>query len=145
MITINKNSLIHRFNKKCGIKDDWWWDSQVSLCPYFWGTIGSLLKFLFFSGVALVFLSVVGSAILKGFFGDSIFDTYWIYLSPIIGAITISLLLVLTVVVVEGILWCRRKLYDRKVGKPVVEKDPSIFFEYIKSKKNKFCPRIQIK
>lgn len=85
MITINKNSLTHRFNKKCGIKDDWWWDNQVSLCPYFWGTVCSLLKFLFFSGIALAFLSVFGSSILKGLFGDGIFDTYWIYLSPIVG------------------------------------------------------------
>lgn len=145
MITINKNSLVHKFNVKLGIKDEWWWDSQVNLCPYFWGTIGSLLKFLFFSGAALAFFGVFGSAILKGFFGDSIFDTYWIYLSPIIGAIAISLLFVLTAVVVESILWCRRKVYDRRAGKSVVEKEPNIFFEYVKAKKNKFCPRIQIK
>lgn len=145
MITINKNSLIHRFNKKCGIKDDWWWDNQVSLCPYFWGTVFSLLKFLFFSGTALAFLSVFGSSILKGLFGDHIFETNWIFLSPVVGSIVIALFFVLMIVSVEGVLWCKRGLEVIKSNKPTVEKEPNIFFEYVKAKKSKFCPRIQIK
>lgn len=145
MITINKNSLIHRFNKKCGINDGWWWDNQVSLCSYFWGTIGSLLKFFFFCGVALAFLSVFGSSVLKGLFGDHIFDTNWIFLSPVVGTITVTLLVVSIIVALEGIFWCKRKLYALKRNKPVIEKEHNIFFEYVKAKKDKFCPRIQIK
>ena len=145
MITINKKSLVHRFNKNFGIKDGCWWDSQVSLCPYFWGTVGSLLKFFFFSGVALAFLSVFGYSIMNCLFGEHIFDTNWIYLSPVVGSVTIALFFVIMIVVVESLLWSRRKLCDRRVGKVFVEKEPNIFFEYFKSKKEKFCPRIQIK
>lgn len=145
MITINKNSLIHRFNKTCGIKDEWWWDDQVSLCPYFWGTIGSILKFLFLSGISLAFPSVFGVGALKMFFGDPIFDTYWVYLSPLLGVAIISLICILGIAIIEGVFWCRSKILIFKDNKSTIEKEPNIFYEYLKAKKNKFCPSIQIK
>lgn len=151
MITINKKSLIHRFNVNFGIKDSWWWNEQTNLCPYFWGTVASIIKFIvcsfFFVCVPTAFFSGLGYAILGDMFGKEVWGTYWILSSPLVGILVLlSLVLVAMsiVCIVFGIKylfsWCYQNITNCSS-----ERETNIFFEYIKAKKSKICPQIQIK
>lgn len=150
MYTIKKDSLLHRFNVSFGIQNESWWDEQTNGCPYFWGTIASILKFIIyfiiFVGLPTGLFSGLGYNAMRDVFGKDILETSWIWASPLFGLAIFSAI-VLVAFAVAGIvicLGCGTKNIYQKITKTSTG-ESNFFFVYIKAKKNKYCPRIQIK
>ena len=117
MIIIKRTSWHYRFNG--------WMNSQfesygMNLCRYFWKTVGSILQLLVIIGIILGAIGILTCACITDFWGIMIF------LSPA-GCVVLPILAISHL----------RKIYP-KTEIPT----PNILKEYIKAKKNKYCPMI---
>lgn len=142
---VNKNSWHYKLltGDIFGIQGVNSWNVSSSLCLYFWQVVFMLL----WKGVALFFLTpfVINSLLI-------------LPLASIFGLITTGvivqgdtgltvLVMELIVIIVFVIVWAGLSLYtflkDKTDLAEVVEKEPNLFVEYLKAKKNKLCPIIE--
>lgn len=151
MITINRNSALHRFNKKWAWRGGWSADNDVkTLCQYFWMTVGSLLK-LFLSTIAIVvfagFILTALTMIGVGIFDDDTYLTnnpwWWWVIAPFVGAgviggiVGLAFLLAATFYIIKE--WCK------KAKSKVKQRPPTLLGQYVKAKKERVCPLVEIK
>ena len=142
MLTFKKNWL-WKYNNWCNGKFASKWNVHYSktICPYFWGSVWNLFGMpsvwvLIFYGVgslpsAFVVKLLDLSSPLKGtgFLGLTIAAIVgWIILFMFFGFVQLCVAL------------CK-KINNK--GKPKTNNKPSVIKEYIKAKKNKFCPMIE--
>lgn len=142
MLTFKKNWL-WKYNRWCegkvASKDNVHYSKTI--CPYFWGSIWNLVGmpsawlFVFYAVGCIPSTFVVGlldlSPHLKGtgFIGLTIIAILgWLII------LLFTLLFCVCVVMVQEV---------NKKRKHKTEKKPSVIKEYIKAKKNKFCPMIE--
>lgn len=133
----------------------------VTLCQYFWNVVGAIL--LGISTGSIITFLVLGSlfiaaTMLSGlviFFGASwlpiIEAGSFLYINHGIGLLLLALIgaafIWQTAIdqVKAGLIvpqWL--KLHKREGVKPKKEGKPNILFEYVKAKKNKFCPVVRL-
>lgn len=131
---------------------------NVTLCQYFWNVVGALIRgfalgfaFLFiglFSCAAIwavilmpinyLFISYFGVEVFEdnGYFGLGMLVVFWMVIPTIVGCGDY----------VDG----RMKLFPKWMKlssvntKPRAEKKPSLIVEYLKAKKSKICPLIEL-
>jgi len=133
----------------------------VTLCQYFWNVIGAVLLGIV-TGSVITFLVIGGlfiaSTMLNGlviFFGASwlpiIEASSFLYINHGVGLFLATLMGIAFIwqtaidQVNAGLIvphWL--KLPKRVVAKPEKEGKPNILFEYVKAKKNKFCPVVRL-
>lgn len=159
MIELNRNSFIHKMNLFMSNKGTWYWNDIDNLCEYFWATVRNILIFL----IKVSIVAVVGGGILWGIgmslYSQLLFDgnpmdnghwevfSWWMWVTaPIVtllfagSIIGTSFLIVLFVrTIFCSVRWVVYKIIGKKS-----KREPSIFFEFIKAKKSKYCPRMKI-
>ncbi len=137
MITVSKSSKLGRYyewqmDHVSGKLGDPW--KNLSLCRFVQGLFWRSLFLL----VAVAILLIIGSAILS------------MYLAPLLSlmgfhyfddTVTISLVMWLLTLAMAAIIYIGKKFENRPEKKP---KEPSIVVEWVKAKKNKVCPRINV-
>jgi len=142
---VNKNSWHYRLltGDIFGIQGVNSWNVSSSLCLYFWQVVFMLL----WKGVALFFLTpfVINSLLIL-----PLVSTLGVITTGVIvqGDTGLTVLVMeLIVIIVFVIVWAGLSLYtflkDKTDLVGVVEKEPNLFVEYIKAKKNKLCPIIE--
>ena len=114
---IKRTSWHYRFNE--------WMNYHVesygmNLCRYFWKTVGSILQSLVIIGIILGAIGILTYACITDFWGIMIF-------------LSAAGCVVLPILAISHL----RKIYP-KTEIPT----PNILKEYIKAKKNKYCPMI---
>lgn len=134
-MNINKSSwhykLIKHFN--CG------WDIPDSLCPY----VRAVLMYM----VVCVFMACAAAALGIVFIWGPI-QTWlgWAGLMVLTEHQYVAGIVVHTIYALGLTSWAVKKFYiDRPSSKPQPPKEPSIFMEYIKAKKHRFCPTLTFK
>lgn len=142
---VNKNSWHYRLltGDIFGIQGVNYWNVSSSLCLYFWQVVFVLL----WKGVALFFLIpfVINALLIMPLVSTLGVITTGVMLQEDTGLI----ILVIELIVIIGfvITWAELSLYtflkDKTDLAEVVEKEPNLFVEYIKAKKNKLCPIIE--
>lgn len=142
---VNKNSWHYRLltGEIFGIEGINSWNVSSSLCLYFWQVVFALL----WKGVALFFLIpfVINALLIM----PMTFILGWITTGVMLQGDTGLTKLVIELIVIIGcvITWAGLSLYtflkDKTDLAGVVEKEPNLFVEYIKAKKNKLCPIIE--
>ena len=123
---INRNGWLYRW--AYFFVEDWNRPDQANLCPFFWRVV--LI-------VPLGWLAILGilSLILTLLFAVPAHELGWKGL-----LITPSLLVAL-----GAILWSASKIQRWDISTQLkVVRGPNILVEYIKAKKAKFCPRIDV-
>lgn len=154
---VNKNSwhykLMNYFN--FDIIDDLEYGSNVTLCRYFWNTVGSIIVLL---GAILVGICVAGllSLVLLAFviapisyLTQSYFGFGWDFATEL-GALMIWIVWVGVPLCMglEATVKGKIKVFPNwmkvKLPEPVPNTKPNILVEYVKAKKNKFCPLIEL-
>lgn len=142
---VNKNSWHYRLltGDIFGIQGVNSWNVNSYLCLYFWQVVFMLL----WKGVALFFLTpfVINSLLIL-----PLVSTLGVITTGVIvqGDTGLTVLVMeLIVIIVFVIVWAGLSLYtflkDKTDLVGVVEKEPNLFVEYIKAKKNKLCPTIE--
>lgn len=151
MITINKNSWLHKFNRRFSFCGGWSADRQTNLCSYFWMTVGSIICLLLKTFVIIFLLSfayALSVAIFSDITGIPVRSDSWesvpwwlwvfapfvlpVMASCIVGAIFV--LLFLLSVITDLIKGAKKK-----------KKKPGLLRSYLKAKKDKYCPLLQVK
>lgn len=143
---LSKNSWHYKFNKL--IHDaGWCFDlrNTKSLCPYFWGTMFNMFTSTVIALSVYVFFTVIGVGILEneGFEWNILM---WLY-----AWIIPLLILVLLVFIIAGCIGLNNFYKERKytkneklTSKPKTKpKEPNIFVEWFRAKKEKICPFIE--
>ncbi len=142
---VNKNSWHYRLltGEIFGIQGVNYWNVSSSLCLYFWQVVFVLLL----KGVALFFLIpfVINALLIMPLVSTLGVITTGVMLQRDTG-LTI-LVIELIVIICCVITWAGSSLYtslkDKTDLAEGVEKEPNLFVEYIKAKKNKLCPIIE--
>lgn len=135
-------------------------NESVTLCQYFWNVVGSILLTSGVTTMALLFVSMfvwltIGAIIgLVIFFGAS-----WLPVIEYGGTLDAMSTIGLGVYLIFGILhtlevakeqlregriipnWMK---FSKQEATPKKETKPNILFEYVKAKKNKFCPVVKL-
>ena len=142
MITFSKNSWHYKFNEWVGyvglapfnIATD-----RKSICTYFWSTVINLLGFVGWWVFGYLCLSGLGLLCVQGFYEVSIIDMTWLWLFGA-GVLTLFIL------IIGGIIISFEKFsnYLRNNGNEEVDKIQSPLVEFIKAKKSKICPMIEV-
>ena len=152
MITINKNSWLHRFNIAISLRSRYYWDEQTNLCNYFWGTVINILKVVFFLSVILSFLFLVGTlpmGIDNGFTDGFAGVPVWILLvTPFAGTAFILALLAFAfglAWIIMGIGKTAHWLIDKTFRRKRKPKKSSIIKAMFHGFKHKYCPRMEVK
>ena len=162
-MNINKSSWHFKLLNKMGFRvarQLKYEDSNVTLCQYFWNVVGAILMglcigwistFLVLGSLFIAFSIVTGLVI---FFGAS-----WL---PIVehgsfmfgshaGGLIFSFLVGTAFVwqtaleqVKAGLIIPDWMKFSKQKVTPKKETKPNILFEYVKAKKNKFCPIVKL-
>lgn len=107
----------------------------TTLCPYFWLTVRSLLSIgMYLALLVALFIILIAAPV----------AFYW-YPSALGGAGLIiwgvaAVMYLLTVFPKQVAEWLNKKY----PGETTIEKKPNILVEYIKAKKAKFCPIVEV-
>lgn len=142
---VNKNSWHYRLltGEIFGIEGLNSWNVSNSLCVYFWQVVFVLL----WKGVALFFLIPF---VINGFLIQPVIFIFgWITTGIIVkGDIGLTILIMESVVITCFVIVCaglslHTFLKNKTDLSEDVEKEPNIFVEYVKAKKNKLCPMIE--
>ena len=142
---VNKNSWHYRLltGDIFGIQGVNSWNVSSSLCLYFWQVVFMLL----WKGVALFFLTpfVINSLLILPLVSTLGLITTGVIVQGNTGltVLVMELIVIIVVVIVLAGLSLYTFLKDKTDLADVVEKDPNLFVEYIKAKKNKLCPIIE--
>lgn len=123
---VNTNSWHFKLNGR------WWgiWEHDSSnLCKYFWETVLSVL-------ITALIVSVICFVI--GMWGYLIWNVP--FYNKIMGVIIIAWFFSIVFVPIFAI-----KGFRKLVGEDVAIPIPSLFAEYVKAKKNKYCPIIEFR
>ena len=119
------------------------WNVSSSLCLYFWQVVFMLL----WKGVALFFLTpfVINSLLILPLVSTLGLITTGVIVQGDTGltVLVMELIVIIVFVIVLAGLSLYTFLKDKTDLADVVEKDPNLFVEYIKAKKNKLCPIIE--
>jgi len=130
---IKRSSWHYRYLSNFGVVENSW--QAENLCKYFWKTV--------------FFCTVIPTiAVLLAIFASI---PFWIYLVLLDADWwVLSALAGIADIIVLGFLWQQYRDYLRKVGKlapkkskPYVPKEPSLFVQWLKAKKQKICPIIE--
>lgn len=154
---VNKNSWHYKLMKyfKFDIIDDLKYGENVTLCRYFWNTIGSILTLL---GAIMVGISSAGiaSLVLLAFVIAPISYLTQSYLgfgwdmATELGVVMIWIVWVMIPLGVglEATIRGNMRVFPSwmkfKIFPPAASSKPNILVEYIKAKKSKFCPLIEL-
>ena len=142
---VNKNSWHYRLltGDIFGIQGVNSWNVSSSLCLYFWQVVFMLL----WKGVALIFLTpfVINSLLILPLVSTLGLITTGVIVQGDTGltVLVMELIVIIVFVIVLAGLSLYTFLKDKTDLADVVEKDPNLFVEYIKAKKNKLCPIIE--
>ena len=142
---VNKNSWHYRLltGDIFGIQGVNSWNVSSSLCLYFWQVVFKLL----WKGVALFFLTpfVINSLLILPLVSTLGLITTGVIVQGDTGltVLVMELIVIIVFVIVLAGLSLYTFLKDKTDLADVVEKDPNLFVEYIKAKKNKLCPIIE--
>ena len=142
---VNKNSWHYRLltGDIFGIQGVNSWNVSSSLCLYFWQVVFMLL----WKGVALFFLTpfVINSLLILPLVSTLGLITTGVIVQGDTGltVLVMELIVIIVFVLVLAGLSLYTFLKDKTDLADVVEKDPNLFVEYIKAKKNKLCPIIE--
>ena len=142
---VNKNSWHYRLltGDIFGIQGVNSWNVSSSLCLYFWQVVFMLL----WKGVALFFLTpfVINSLLILPLVSTLGLITTGVIVQGDTGltVLVMELIVIIVFVIVLAGLSLYTFLKDKTDLADVVEKDPNLFVEYIKAKKNKLCPIIE--
>ena len=142
---VNKNSWHYRLltGDIFGIQGVNSWNVSSSLCLYFWQVVFMLL----WKGVALFFLTpfVINSLLILPLVSTLGLITTGVIVQGDTGltVLVMELIVIIVFVIVLAGLCLYTFLKDKTDLADVVEKDPNLFVEYIKAKKNKLCPIIE--
>ena len=153
---VNRSSWRYKLMKyfKFDIISDLHCGSKVTLCRYFWNVLGGLLHLL--GAVALSIATVViGLCILVtllspiSYLTQSYFGFGWDFATEL-GVIMIWMFWVAMplvggfTAVFEGQMKVFPSWMKIKLLPPAASSKPNILVEYVKAKKNKFCPLIEL-
>ena len=136
---VNKNSWHYRLltGDIFGIQGVNSWNVSSSLCLYFWQVVFMLL----WKGVALFFLTpfVINSLLILPLVSTLGLITTGVIVQGDTGltVLVMELIVIIVFVIVLAGLSLYTFLKDKTDLADVVEKDPNLFVEYIKAKKNK--------
>ena len=135
-------------------------NEPVTLCQYFWNVVGGTLFTSCMASVVTLFASVflyvtIGAVIgLVIFFGASwlpvieyggVIDTmYTVGLSVCLVFAVIQTFELMKAQVKEGKIVPQWMKFSKQEITPKQETKPNILFEYVKAKKNKFCPVVKL-
>ena len=142
---VHKNSWHYRLltGDIFGIQGVNSWNVSSSLCLYFWQVVFMLL----WKGVALFFLTpfVINSLLILPLVSTLGLITTGVIVQGDTGltVLVMELIVIIVFVIVLAGLSLYTFLKDKTDLADVVEKDPNLFVEYIKAKKNKLCPIIE--
>lgn len=135
-------------------------DSNVTLCQYFWNVVGAILKGLSI-GWIIAFLVLgslfIASSIITGlviFFGANWLPVVeyrgFMFANHGVGLL-LSVLIGVSFIwqtaidqVKAGLIVPNWMKSSKQVVTPKKEVKPNILFEYVKAKKNKFCPIVKL-
>ena len=114
-----------------------------SLCGYFWQVVSTLLLYvpvtILFIGALVGILGFMFLMPIFSFFG--IFDiSSGGYIGLLLWAFVLFAYLEEKYSVITNL---HEKWEDRSIRKEYKEKDPNIFFEWLKAKKSKVCPMLE--
>jgi hypothetical protein len=154
---VNKSSwhyrLMNYFNFK--ITDDLDYNRNVTLCRYFWNVVGSLISLL---GGVLVGIAVAGIMCLAlfafliapiSYLTQSYFGFGWDFATDL-GFIMIWIIWVIVpfFMGLEATIKGNMKVFPNwmkiKPPEPAPDNKPNLLVEYVKAKKSKFCPLIEL-
>ena len=153
---VNKSSWHYKLMKyfKFDIISDLRYGSNVTLCRYFWNAVGSIL--MLFGAIALGIATVaIGLCILLvllspiSYLTQSYFGFGWDFATEL-GVIMIWMFWVATPLVAgfTAVFDGQMKVFPSwmkiKLLPPAASSKPNILVEYVKAKKNKFCPLIEL-
>ena len=138
----NKGSLLNKYNKIVG-----GWDiganvyCSENLCQLFWGSLWNVVLGI----VTLLVFYVVTTGIGGGAIGELgytlvIGDSWWyLWFLGVVTLVAMVFVVILAVLILSPpiILF---QLYKKSPSSAAVEK--SVVVQYIKAKKNKWCPRV---
>lgn len=154
---VNKSSwhyrLMNYFN--FDIISDLRYGGKVTLCKYFWNVIGSIITLLgaillSIAGIfvaSILLLSVVIAPI--SYLTQAYFGFGWDFASELgVGLIWILWVVIPLGIGVQSVAQKQMKVFPAwmKISLPetVPNTKPNILVEYVKAKKNKFCPIIEV-
>jgi hypothetical protein len=157
LMKVNKSSWHYRlmdyFNFK--IINDLYSGTNVTLCRYFWNVVGSLITLL---GGVLVGIAVAGVMCLTlfafviapiSYLTQSYFGFGW-DIATQLGFIMIWICWVIIPLCMglEAAIRGNMKVFPNwmkiKLSEPAPETKPNLLVEYVKAKKSKFCPLIEL-
>lgn len=154
---VNKNSwhykLMNYFN--FDIIDDLRYGSNVTLCRYFWNAVGSIIALL--GAVALgLMVAALASLVLLAFviapisyLTQSYFGFGWDFATEL-GVVMIWVVWVILPLghgleqTIKGKMKVWPSWMKIKLLPPAASSRPNILVEYVKAKKNKFCPLVEL-
>ena len=154
---VNKSSwhykLMDYFN--FDIIDDLRYGDNVTLCRYFWNVIGSLLVALLVTFVAVGVAGIASLLLMVciiapiSYLSQSYFGFGWDFASEMgVTMIWITWVLVPLGMGVDAVAKKQMKIFPSwmkiKLLPPAASSKPNILVEYVKAKKNKFCPLIEL-
>lgn len=143
---VSRNSWHFRFNKEVGEAFGMGAYPGKTLCSYFWGTIWNMVVMCFVAVLVWVFLVLMGIPVFAAFGINnlSIFLTATLY--PIAGMGLVACVCCIG----AGIIWLSDYLQDKRWQRQEareqagIVKRPNLVVEYIKAKKQKVCPIIEV-
>ena len=138
----NKGSLLNKYNKVVGA-----WDIGAdvycsdNLCKLFWGSLWNVVLGIVTLLVFYMCTTGSGAGIMELLGYTVVIEDSWWYMWVVgaisLVAIVVMILLACLVIASPIILF---QLYKKSPSSTAVEK--SVVVQYIKAKKNKWCPRI---
>ncbi len=136
-------------------------NQPVTLCQYFWNVIGSILITLGMTTMGLFFVGALLGLTIGAIIGLVIFfGASWLPVIEYGSTLDVMSTIGLVVYLLFGVLYTFEvakeqvregkiipswmKFSKQEVSKPKKETKPNILFEYVKAKKNKFCPVVKL-
>lgn len=131
---INQNSWHFKLHDKFSSKSHWrfYQGKPVSLCSYFWRTIGLILLSICMMG----FFILIAAVLISGPF-------FWLFEGDDRKAVFLVLIVemvLLCMAVGSAIIdsdWWQKK-------RPKVKRDPGLFRSWLRAKKSKVCPLLEL-
>ena len=149
MITFNKKSWHYKFNKWATKQTSGPWINAIyceSICPYFWSTLWNITWVLILALIFYSISSIAGATFLNMTEVSSV-DLSWLWLVGVGGIACVVALFLLVAVSVYFILEGKKKVVSKVFSKKEdgKTKEPNVFIEWLKAKKDKVCPMIEFK